>query len=194
MATGFAGAVALARRDVAAVLPGVAIAISLVPPLAVVGVCLGQGAGWLAVGALLLFLSNLLALVLAGTVVYAVLGYGVVMTGPDRARRRARVTVSVLFFVVVLPLVANTAATYLISVWTARVDATATRWISDVPGASITNVDNKSKTFHIHVETTGDLPPISALLTDLEGQIPNGLRVVVDTTVGRHIDVGTVGH
>ena len=40
---GFAGAVALSRRDVAAVLPGVAIAISLVPPLVVVGVCLGLG-------------------------------------------------------------------------------------------------------------------------------------------------------
>ncbi|MEU3092304.1 DUF389 domain-containing protein, partial [Streptomyces massasporeus] len=42
LATGLAGAVALARRDVAAVLPGVAIAISLVPPLVVAGVCLGQ--------------------------------------------------------------------------------------------------------------------------------------------------------
>jgi uncharacterized hydrophobic protein (TIGR00271 family) len=193
LATGFAGAVALARRDVAAVLPGVAIAISLVPPLAVVGVCLGQGAGWLAVGALLLFLSNLLALVLAGTVVYAVLGYGVVVTGPDKARRRARATVGVLFFVVVLPLIANTAATYLISVWTARVDATATRWISDLPDASITSVDNTSKTFYIHVQTTGDLPSLSTLLTDLEGQIPDGLRVVVDTTVGQRIHVGTIG-
>lgn len=193
MATGFAGAVALARRDVAAVLPGVAIAISLVPPLAVVGVCLGQGAGWLAVGALLLFLSNLLALVLAGTVVYAVLGYGVVVTGPDRARRRARVTVSILFFVVVLPIVANTAATYLISVWTARVEATAATWISAVPDASITSVDNKSRTIHIHVQTTGDIPPLSALLKDLDGQVPDGLRVVVETTLGRHIDVGTIG-
>ena len=41
---GLAGAVGLSRRDVAAVLPGVAIAISLVPPLAVVGICLGEGA------------------------------------------------------------------------------------------------------------------------------------------------------
>ncbi len=193
VATGFAGAVALARRDVAAVLPGVAIAISLVPPLAVVGVCLGQGAGWLALGALLLFLSNLLALVLAGTVVYAVLGYGVVITGPDRARRRARVTVSVLFIVVVLPLVANTVATYLISVWTARVETTATAWISSVPGGSITSVDNKSRTIYIHVQTTGELPPMSTLLADLDGQIPDGLRIVVATTVGRDIDVGTVG-
>ncbi|MFR0359249.1 DUF389 domain-containing protein [Streptomyces sediminimaris] len=40
LATGFAGAVALARRDVAAVLPGVAIAIPLVPPPVEAGVCL----------------------------------------------------------------------------------------------------------------------------------------------------------
>src|SRR4051794_3730376 len=148
VATGFAGAVALARRDVAAVLPGVAIAISLVPPLAVVGVCLGQGAVWLAVGALLLFLSNLLALVLAGTGVYAVLGYGAVLPAHDRARRRARITVGVLFVVVALPLVANTAATYLLSVWTARVQKTSDQWISSVQDASITGVDNKSKTFY----------------------------------------------
>jgi len=52
VATGFAGAVAMARRDVAAVLPGVAIAISLVPPLAVTGICLGQRSYALAAGAL----------------------------------------------------------------------------------------------------------------------------------------------
>ena len=193
VATGFAGAVALSRRDVAAVLPGVAIAISLVPPLAVVGVCLGQGAGWLALGALLLFLSNLLALVLAGTIVYAVLGYGATVTSMDKARRRARVTVSLLFFVVALPLVANTVATYLISVWTARVETTATAWISSVPDASITSVNNKSQTIYIQVQTAGALPPVSKLITDLEGEIPNGLKIVVETTVGQHIDAGTVG-
>ena len=50
VATGFAGAIALARRDVAAILPGVAIAISLVPPLGVVGICLGRGAVAMALG------------------------------------------------------------------------------------------------------------------------------------------------
>jgi uncharacterized hydrophobic protein (TIGR00271 family) len=65
IATGVAGAVGLARRDVAAVLPGVAIAISLVPPLAVVGICLGEGSVSLALGALLLFVSNLVSMVIA---------------------------------------------------------------------------------------------------------------------------------
>ena len=43
LATGTAGAFAMCRRDLSVILPGVAIAISLVPPLGVVGVCAGQG-------------------------------------------------------------------------------------------------------------------------------------------------------
>ncbi|WP_083982193.1 DUF389 domain-containing protein [Actinomadura hibisca] len=84
VATGLAGA--LARRDVAAVLPGVAISISLVPPLVVSGVCLGAGAPALAFGALVLFLSNMLSLVLVGTFVFAALGYVDVPAGASRRR------------------------------------------------------------------------------------------------------------
>nr|MDT0666488.1 DUF389 domain-containing protein [Micromonospora sp. DSM 115978] len=115
VATGLAGAVALARRDVAAVLPGVAIAISLVPPLIVAGVCLGQLAGWLALGALVLFLSNLLALVFAGMTVFAVLGYTAeAAAGAGRSTRRTRLTLTSLLALVFLPLAANTAATLLL--------------------------------------------------------------------------------
>ena len=148
---------------------------------------------WLAVGALLLFLSNLLALVLAGTVVYAVLGYGVVVTGPDKARRRARVTVSVLFLVVVLPLVANTVSTYLISVWTSRVADDRVDVDLGRAGRVGHQRGHQSRTFYVQVRTTGDLPPLSDLLAELDGQVPDGLRVVVDSRVGQQIDVGTVG-
>ena len=54
-ATGLAGAFAVARRDIGDILPGVAIAISLVPPLAVVGVTAVDGDWDGALGALLLF-------------------------------------------------------------------------------------------------------------------------------------------
>ena len=107
------------------------------------------------------------------------------MTGPDKARRRARVTVSVLFLVVVLPLVANTVSTYLISVWTGRVESIASAWISTVPDASVTSVDSQERTFYIQVRTTGELPPLTDLLEQLDGQVPNGLRVVVDSRVGQ---------
>jgi uncharacterized membrane protein len=43
LATGAVDSIALVRRDIPDTLPGVAIAISLVPPLCVVGITLGAG-------------------------------------------------------------------------------------------------------------------------------------------------------
>ena len=67
LATGTVGAFALVRRDISDTLPGVAIAISLVPPLAVVGLLLGVGRYADAAQALLLFGTNVAAIVLTGT-------------------------------------------------------------------------------------------------------------------------------
>ncbi|MFJ5282090.1 DUF389 domain-containing protein [Streptomyces parvulus] len=194
LATGFAGAVALARKDVAAVLPGVAIAISLVPPLVVTGVCAGQTAWWLALGALVLFLSNLFALVFAGMAVFTVLGY--TRTAGRRTLhrpRRAHVMLGLLFAAVLLPLGANTVATVLLNTWTLRARSAAERWLTQTPGAAVTSVDARSRTLYIHVRSPGDLPPIDGLLDGLRGQVPDGLPIVVDSTRGRQITAGQVG-
>jgi uncharacterized hydrophobic protein (TIGR00271 family) len=74
LATGFVGAFALLRADVSDTLPGVAIAISLVPPLAVVGLTLESGAGDEALGALLLFGTNVAAIVGTGTLLLLIAG------------------------------------------------------------------------------------------------------------------------
>ncbi|MEN3585077.1 TIGR00341 family protein [Streptomyces sp. ZYX-F-203] len=196
LATGFAGAVALARRDVAAVLPGVAIAISLVPPLVVTGVCLGQLSGWLALGSLVLFVSNLFALVFGGMVVFASLGYG---SGTDRAAggpaRRTYAAMALLFAVVFVPLAGNTVTTLLIDLWTGRAKDAAEQWLAEdgAPGSTVTSVDAQSRTMYIHVRTPGDLPPLQPLLDSLEGEVPTGIPVVVDSSRGQRVDVGTVG-
>lgn len=194
VATGLAGAVALARRDVAAVLPGVAIAISLVPPLVVSGVCLGHGAVLECLGALVLFLSNLLGLVFAGMVVFAVLGY-TSRTAADRPRasRRAYVALSLLFTAVFLPLAANTVFTFLLNTWTERVKITAEQWLADDPEATVTKVDASSRTIRVQVRTPSDLPPVDDLLDALEGQVPDGVPIVVDTTRGKSVEAGRVG-
>ena len=75
IATGFAGAFGLARKDVSDVMPGVAIAISLVPPLAVVGITLQAGDPDGAFGAFELFASNMLAMIVAGSILFTVYGY-----------------------------------------------------------------------------------------------------------------------
>lgn len=76
IAAGVAAALASTRRNVADTLPGVAIAVSLVPPLCVAGIGLSIGAWTIAEGAAMLFAVNLVAIVLAATAVFLVEGFG----------------------------------------------------------------------------------------------------------------------
>jgi uncharacterized hydrophobic protein (TIGR00271 family) len=75
IAAGAAGAYVTVRRQSAGALPGVAIAVALVPPLAAVGVLLEVGRPHLATGALLLFATNLVAIVLAAALVFLLTGF-----------------------------------------------------------------------------------------------------------------------
>ncbi len=75
LAAGTAGAYATVRKDASASLPGVAVAVALVPPLAAVGISLEAGNATFAWGAMLLYTTNLFAIVLAGVVVFVVTGF-----------------------------------------------------------------------------------------------------------------------
>ena len=51
-----------------------------------------------------------------------------------------------------------------------------------------------SSSFRIEVRVPeGDLPPTDELLHQLDGVVPDGLAITVDTTYGEEIDVGTTG-
>ncbi|MBB4915693.1 DUF389 domain-containing protein [Streptosporangium saharense] len=192
MAAGLAGAIALARRDMAAVLPGVAIALSLVPPLVVVGVCLGDGAFVLALGALVLFLSNLVSLVFAGTFVFTVLGY-TERPVADRARTRSIAAFGGLGVLLAVVLALSTALHYRVASWKDQVGRRAAEWLTAAPGATVIGVRLESTTFWIDVRAPGDLPPVADLRARLRGAVPDGFPVVVEVTRGRRIDVGRVG-
>lgn len=73
--SGAAGAYALCRKDVSTSLPGVAIAAALVPPLTTVGIGLSKANLAVAGGALLLFLTNLVAISAASAAVFLLLGF-----------------------------------------------------------------------------------------------------------------------
>jgi uncharacterized hydrophobic protein (TIGR00271 family) len=194
LATGLAGAVALARRDVAAVLPGVAIAISLVPPLAVVGVCAGQGSFTLALGALMLFVSNLVSMVVAGMFVFTVLGYTTeIFEDSGRAPAKTYVAIGGLFVVVLVFLGVNSVLNYLVTRWENAVTATATDWLDAAPGASVDGVDLHSTTFEIEVMSPVDLPPTEDLLEALAGKVPDGFKIKISDTRGQTIEAGSVG-
>ena len=104
LAAGAAGAYALSRKSVAAALPGVAISAALVPPLCVVGYGLGSSRFLIAGGAILLFLTNLVAIILVSAVVFLLVGFR-----PTRAVRRRQVTKAVFIsifsiFILIVPL------------------------------------------------------------------------------------------
>jgi uncharacterized hydrophobic protein (TIGR00271 family) len=73
--SGVAGAYAHARAEVTRSLAGVAIAVALVPPLAVSGIGIGWGEWPIFQGAFLLFLTNLAGNVLAAAVAFLALGF-----------------------------------------------------------------------------------------------------------------------
>ena len=75
LAAGAAGAYATVRKDASASLPGVAVAVALVPPLGAVGVSLEAGNATFAWGAMLLYTTNLFAIVFAGVVVFVATGF-----------------------------------------------------------------------------------------------------------------------
>lgn len=98
LATGVVGAFALVRSDVSDTLPGVAIAISLVPPLAVVGLTLESGAPTEALGALLLFATNVAAIIATGT--FVLLAYRIRRVVADAGRPVARISGKTLAVVI----------------------------------------------------------------------------------------------
>ena len=75
LAAGAAGAYGQVRRHASDVLTGVAVAVALVPPLAVVGITLQLTEWQLALGATLLFLANVVGIVIAASATFIAAGF-----------------------------------------------------------------------------------------------------------------------
>lgn len=86
LTSGAAAAYATSRKQVASALAGVAIAVALVPPLATVGLTFASGDARAGMGALLLALTNLAAIVSAATLVFLWMGFHPERASEGRAR------------------------------------------------------------------------------------------------------------
>ncbi|NOQ14295.1 MAG: TIGR00341 family protein [Methyloprofundus sp.] len=73
--SGVAGAFAHSRENIAKSLPGVAIAVALVPPLCVAGIGLGWMNQEIFLGAMLLYITNLAGIILAAGLSFMVIGF-----------------------------------------------------------------------------------------------------------------------
>jgi uncharacterized hydrophobic protein (TIGR00271 family) len=191
LATGAVGSVALARSDISDTLPGVAIAISLVPPLAVVGLTLESGSPHQALGAFLLFATNVAAILSSGIVVMAL--YHVSRTSaaePAWATGRwAAVVVIVAFLaVVIVPLWANSERIDSTTSREAGVGAVAERWVSPV-GWAVVGVTAKSDRVFVDVTGPEPGPKLIAFRKDLDAAGLGALDVRVNMTPREYTSV-----
>ena len=134
LATGTVGAFALVRSDISDTLPGVAIAISLVPPLAVVGLLISVQRYSDAAGAALLFGTNVAAIIATGAVVLLVYRIrDVARSGGlpvGNLRGRSLVVVGALVVIVAIPLTAGSIAVAQDQLLASRAQPLAESWAS----------------------------------------------------------------
>ncbi|NUP51142.1 MAG: DUF389 domain-containing protein [Catenulispora sp.] len=177
LATGSAGAFAVARADVSDALPGVAIAISLVPPLAVTGLLLEVRRFHDAGQAALLFGTNVAAIIGTGIAVFLL--YRVRTAGRAAGRHVGRlhgtslVLVAGLLVLVAVPLTVGTIAITTDRRLAADAGPAARQW-AQAHGWEVESVAAENGKVEI---TVLGLPPAPD---------PEGLRAAVDRAGGRN--------
>ena len=162
VAAGLAGGYVLTHKGTTSSLPGVAIAVALVPPLATVGITLQLGATDLAYGALLLYTTNLIAIVLSASIVMLMSGFV-----PDQIRQLARGKMGIRLLpwamalvAVAVPLAIHTRAVIDDEAFSRLVSQTVEQWD---PRATIvdleTDIGDGRATVAVTVATTGEGRP-----------------------------------
>jgi uncharacterized hydrophobic protein (TIGR00271 family) len=182
LAAGAAGAFALSRDDVADSLPGVAVAISLVPPLCVVGIGLAQGEINAALGAILLFVTNFLAILFAGGGILALLGLraATMKNLKGRARHIAFIIIALGILVVIIPLGITTINIYQQNLIKGETIRLAEEWMAGTDyGISQVDVNDDEVTLVIY--GSGDRPDLSVLGDQLSASLdqPVDMNLVV---------------
>lgn len=182
LGAGAAGAYIMGREEIADSMGGVAIAISLVPPLCVVGIALSQGQWSAAGGAMLLFLTNFFAILLAGGVVFMLSGLGrvAIADSQQRMRRNAFLLIVIATLLIAIPLS--------LTAYRAVVDAVDSRAATDVAeqwlagsDQRLVSVEVNDRLVRVTVEGSGALRPLKELANNLASTLDRTVVVSLRT-------------
>ena len=188
LAAGAAGAYALVRREVSDALPGVAVAVALVPPLATVGATFALGRPDLSWGALLLYLTNLAAIVLVGSVVFVLTGF-VPRAQIIRSEQRIRtgvITASVAVLAVSVPLGLHSWGEIRENRQTETSSEAVDEWTRGTQLQS-TGVSVEDERVTVDVAGPKEPPPVEPLAADLAENFNEPVEVEVRWTERREI-------
>jgi uncharacterized hydrophobic protein (TIGR00271 family) len=195
LATGAVGSIALVRSDISDTLPGVAIAISLVPPLAVVGLTLESHAYSQSRGALLLFLANVSAILASGIVVMAI--YGAFEPNAKARGRRHRwrpsvVVIGILVIAVAIPLAATSVRIATTESQSSDISHIVTDWATAADW-SLASLTQDADGYTVRVIGQGTPPDTAVLQDDLDQAGLGNVRVTVELIPEHRVVLGPTG-
>ncbi len=190
VAAGAAAGYVAPRRDALSALPGVGIAVALVPPLATVGITFEAGAGRLAGGALLLYLTNLAAIVFSGALVLLLGGLRPVdATASRRVRIGLLVTIGAVLAVAV-PLTIHTLEVVRDTRFERQVVSAVREWDDTVGVVElITDVDGGRGQVELRIASPGQSRPAWELADLIADRHAEGVDLVLFVEATERIDV-----
>lgn len=148
------------------------------PPLCVVGTGLAVGSASTATGAGLLFLTNLVAILVAGGSILAVMGYGAVAleSANRRSKRRAVVLIALGTIAVVIPLALTSIRIATDALLQSRTSDAADDWLEGTDYRTL-EVTVDGGAVDVTISGSGDPPPVDGLVDALEPDVPEDLDV-----------------
>jgi uncharacterized hydrophobic protein (TIGR00271 family) len=182
LAAGAAGAYATVDDRVSSSLPGVAIAVALVPPLGVVGVCLEAGLVLQALGAMLLFLTNLVSIILASMFVFVLVGFVPVRRDLKgwRAYLGPAATVAAAALLIMVPLGFTGKGVLRTAERRGLAQEQVADWLGTDPAFRVVRVRSQRDEVRVELVGGGELPSITELERAISASFGSPVSVTVE--------------
>jgi uncharacterized hydrophobic protein (TIGR00271 family) len=165
LAAGAAGAFVLVQKEALAAAPGTAIAVALVPPLAVVGISLSIGEYSDALGALILYLTNLAGIVLAAMVVFALMGFipENLFRTKGKQIRLGFIAALIAVVIVYIPLALNSRVLVSQAQGRAETSSAIQEWLGEDTDTEVFGFDEDQNEITVNLAGQDEPPPVDGL-------------------------------
>lgn len=182
MAAGAAGAYATVDKRVSSSITGVAIAVALVPPLGVVGIMLQAGEGNDALGAFLLFLTNLVSIILVGSLVFFITGlapWKEIRANRDKMKT-VLVTVALGALIIMVPLAFTSEGIVASATRQSETQRVVEEWLENEPRLRLARVEIDGQEVEVLISGEGAVPSVASLEESLEEALDTDVDVIVE--------------
>ena len=181
LAAGAAGAYATIDDRVSSSLTGVAVAVALVPPLAVVGVTLQAGQWQDAFGSFLLFATNLVSIILASMVIFVLIGFSPVkkMLEGRKAISDLVTMVALAALLIMVPLGLTGKDVLRESQRTGQAERRVAAWLGPDSTLELLRVTTRKDRVDIVLSGSGEVPSVAELENILGKRFGTPVKVTV---------------